>query len=94
MVRQGMDRRSVLWRMICVEVFGAYSVGRLSADADINPIPRVAEVVSSEDLAGDVAPFSQALGDPESLASLAALAQWVNWPLPGSAAGVRGLLGR
>ena len=66
----------------------------LSVDADMNPLSQVADAPSTEDLAGDVAPFSQALGDPEALASLTALAQWVNWPMPTSAAGVRGFLGK
>lgn len=81
-------------RMICVEVFGAYSGGRLSIDADMNPLTRVPGAPSTEDLAGDVAPFSQALGDTEALASLTALAQWGNWPLPTSTPGVRVFLGR
>ncbi|MBL9135233.1 MAG: hypothetical protein JNK85_05165 [Verrucomicrobiales bacterium] len=80
--------------MICLEAFAAYSVVRLFSEAEMNRTTLPAEAVSTEDLAGDVAPFSQALGDPEAMASLAALAQWVNWPMPVSTPGVRGFLTR
>lgn len=80
--------------MDCLATPGAYSVRRLNLADGMNQTPISTEAVSAEDLAGDVAPFSQALGDPEAMASLAALAQWVNWPMPASAAGVRGFLAR
>ena len=49
---------------------------------------------SSEELAGDLAPFSSALGSPEALASLAALADLVQTPRPESLPAVRAFLDR
>jgi urease accessory protein UreF len=49
-------------------------------------------VASSEELAGDATPLAQALGEPEVLASLRALAELVDAPRPESLQGVRALL--
>jgi len=49
---------------------------------------------SSEELAGNVHPFTQALGSPESLASLAALADLVQSPKPESLPAVHAFLAR
>lgn len=49
---------------------------------------------TSEELAGDAAPLSEALGSPEALASLASLAELVDGPRPDTLTAVEALLGR
>lgn len=61
---------------------------------DILPASGSAASASSDELAGDIHPFTQALGSPESLASLAALAELVQSPKPDSLPAVHGFLAR
>lgn len=49
---------------------------------------------SSDELAGDIHPFTQAIGSPESLASLAALAELVETPRPDSLPSLHAFLAR
>ncbi len=53
-----------------------------------------ATTAASDELSGDVHPFTQALGSPESLASLAALAELVQCPRPESSPAVQSFLNR
>lgn len=49
---------------------------------------------SSDELAGDIHPFTQAIGSPESLASLAAVAELVQSPKPESIPALHAFLAR
>jgi len=61
---------------------------------DALPASNPATAASSDQLVGDVHPFTQALGSPESLASLAALADLVQSPQPDSLPAVDAFLAR
>ncbi len=61
---------------------------------DVLPASTPATTASSEQLAGDIHPFTQAIGSPESLASLAALADLVQSPQPDSLPAVHAFLAR
>jgi urease accessory protein UreF len=50
--------------------------------------------VSSDELAGDITPLAQAIGGPEALASLSALAELIDLPRPESAASLGAFLVR
>jgi urease accessory protein UreF len=60
----------------------------------MDPTPENLAPASSEALAGDIAPFAQALGESEILASLTALAKLVDAPTPQSASAVESFLAR
>lgn len=60
----------------------------------MDPTLQSLESASSEELAGDAAPLAQALGEPEILASLTALAELVNMSRPQSLQGVGAFLAR
>lgn len=60
----------------------------------MDPRPNELAPESSESLAGDLAPFTGALGSPEALASLASLAELVQLPRPDSLPALRSFLDR
>lgn len=75
---------------LCLRAFDAYSARRLNDGH--RDMPENLAVASSEELAGDATPLAQALGEPEMLASLRALAELVEAPRPESLHGIRALL--